>query len=210
MNAGAASSLTKSADASKAVGAFNLYAKQDGTIMRDDFVAGEFVEPGRVLFEISDETTVWVDARLSGADGAQIPPGTPVRVKTSSGAEFPGTVLQLRHQINEATRTLSARISVGNIDDNLHAGQFVTAMIQTGKTQPLLAVPQTAVTLMGGEPQVFVLEGDQFVPTPVLLGAEYGNWVVIKGGLSLGDEVAISQVFLLKSLILKSSIGDEH
>lgn len=210
MSASATSKLVASGDASKAIGAFALYAKQDGTIMRDNFVAGEFVEPGRVLFEISDETSVWVDARLSAGQSTRIQPGTPARIQTSDGSEYPAIVLQLRHQVDEATRTLSARVSVENINDSLHAGQFVTAIIQTGKTQPLLAIPQNAVTLMDGSSQVFLLKDDELTPVPVLLGTTYGEWIEIKSGLKAGDEIAISQVFFLKSMILKSSIGDEH
>ncbi len=210
MTKAAADKLVSMGDASKATGAFTLYARQDGTIMRDDFVIGEIVQPGRVLFEITDESSVWVDARLSADDAAAIAAGAPVRIRTSSGAEFAGKVLQLHHAIDETTRTLAARIEVSNTDDALHAGQFVTAFIDSGKIAPVLAVPLAAVTLMNGSSQVFVLEGDTLTPEQVLTGMTRGDWVEIKGGLKVGEQVAVSQLFLLKSMILKSSIGDAH
>ncbi len=210
MTTSAANKLVRLADASKATGAFTLYARQNGTIMRDDFVVGEIVDPGRVLFEITDERSVWVDARLSADDASAIIAGAPVRISTSAGSEFAGKVLQLHHEIDETTRTLAARIEVSNTQDALHAGQFVTAFIEAGKTNPVLAVPQEAVTLMNGGNHVFVLKDNTLTPEPVLTGAARGNWVEIKSGLKRGDEIAISQIFLLKSLILKSSIGDEH
>ena len=206
----AADKLVSMGDASKATGAFTLYAHQDGTIMRDDFVIGEIVDPGRVLFEITDERTVWVDARLSADDASVIAADAPVRILTSAGKQFSGKVLQLHHAIDETTRTLTARIEVSNTDDALHAGQFVTAFIEAGKTDPVLAVPQEAITLMNGGNHVFVLKDNTLMPEPVLTGATRGDWVEIKSGLKAGDEVATSQVFLLKSLILKSSIGDAH
>ncbi len=210
MTKSAADKLVNMGDASKATGAFTLYARQDGTIMRDDFVIGEIVQPGRVLFEVTDEQSVWVNARLSADDAPTISAGAPARILTSSGMQFAGKVLQLHHAIDETTRTLSARIAVSNTEDALHAGQFVTAFIESGKTAPVLAVPQDAVTLMDGGTHVFVLEGDTLTPEPVLTGATRGDWVEIKSGLKRGDEIATSQIFLLKSLILKSSIGDEH
>ncbi len=214
LGTGAADQLAAKNDASKAVGAFTLYAKQDGTIMSDDFVLGEFIEPGRVLFEITNEDTVWVDAQLSADDAERVAPGNRVEVQTSNGASYAGAVLQLHHAVNEATRTLSARISVENMDDALHSGQFVTASIETGKTAPVLALPKAAVTLMNAQSHVFVLhtdeEEDELEPTPVLLGAAHGDWVEIKSGLSVGDEVVISQIFLIKSLILKSKMGEGH
>ena len=47
--------LLDSGKAERADGRFQLLAPQDGTVIRDDFIVGELVEPGRVLFEISDE-----------------------------------------------------------------------------------------------------------------------------------------------------------
>ncbi len=210
MTAAAADKLAALGDASKATGAFTLYALQDGTIMSDDFVIGEIVKPGRVLFEISDESKVWVNARLVAEDAAKIRPGATARVLSSDGMQYPAKVLQLHHALDETTRTLSARIEVSNRNDTLHAGQFVSVFIEAGLTTPKLAVPKTAITLMNGGPHVFVLNGDVLVPQEVLPGAEHGDWVEIKSGLQSGAQIAVSQTFLLKSLILKSSIGDEH
>lgn len=210
MTANAADKLASMGDASRATGAFTLYARQDGTIMRDDFVIGEIVEPGRVLFEISEESKVWVNARLFADNASLITTGASANVRTSAGDIYPAKVLQLYHAIDETTRTLTARIEVSNTDDALHAGQFVTAYIEAGKTSPLLAIPIEAVTLMNGGEHVFVLNNNILVPQPVLTGTVRGNWVEVKSGLQSGDEIAVSQIFLLKSLILKSSIGDEH
>ncbi len=210
MTAAAADKLAALGDASRATGAFTLYALQDGTVMRDDFVLGEIVKPGRVLFEISDESKVWVNARLAAEDAARIKPGAKARVLSSDGGQYPAKVLQLHHALDETTRTLSARIEVSNRDDALHAGQFVTVFIEAGMTAPRLAVPKSAVTLMNGGQHVFVLSGDTLVPQEVLTGAEHGDWVEIKSGLQSGAQIAVSRIFLLKSLILKSSIGDEH
>ncbi|VAV95099.1 hypothetical protein MNBD_ALPHA06-32 [hydrothermal vent metagenome] len=210
MTKAAASQLAGTGDASKATGAFTLYARQTGTVMSDDFVLGEFVEPGQVLYAIADESGVWVEARLAGSNSSRVVSGAQVRIKSSDGSIHSGSILQIRHMVDEDTRTLSARIAVSNAADALHAGQFVTALIETGKTAPLLAVPVAAVTLMNGSENVFVVKGNEFTPTPVLLGKTYGNWVEIKGGLSRGDEIASTKIFFLKSMILKSAIGDSH
>ncbi|HHH35888.1 MAG TPA: efflux RND transporter periplasmic adaptor subunit, partial [Gammaproteobacteria bacterium] len=44
--------LLRQGDVSQATGDFKLAAPQAGTVIQDDFIVGEFVEPGRVLFEI--------------------------------------------------------------------------------------------------------------------------------------------------------------
>ena len=45
--------LTQSDDAGRANGVFDLLAPQAGTVLHDDFIVGELIEPGRVLINIS-------------------------------------------------------------------------------------------------------------------------------------------------------------
>ncbi|MYB35843.1 MAG: hypothetical protein F4Y26_00305 [Gammaproteobacteria bacterium] len=82
--------------------------------------------------------------------------------------------------------------------------------LETGVTQPVLAVPGTAVTLVDGSDTVFRLEGDEFHPVRIVAGDAVGDWRVVGGGLQRGDVVATAGVFHLKSLLLKSSIGSGH
>ncbi|MCF6220677.1 MAG: efflux RND transporter periplasmic adaptor subunit [Robiginitomaculum sp.] len=207
--------LLASGDAAKATGTFTLFSGQSGTVMQDDFVLGEIIQPGRVLFEISDESTAWVNVRVPSDEADHIKIGAPVRLMTGSGNRKTswkqGKVLQLNHQVDEATRTFSVRVEMDNKGDELHAGQFVTAYLQTGKEgHKVLAAPVDAVTFMEGKNIVFAIEGDELHPTPVEIGAKRGNWVEIKSGISEGTEIATSEIFLLKSLILKSKMGSGH
>ena len=153
-----AARLASKGDASKATGEFTLFARQAGTVMSDEFVIGEFIEPGRVLFAISDESNVWVEAMLPGYGNNHIEAGAKVRVVTNDNSVYSGSVLQVRHQVDETTRTISARITVDNTADTLHSGQFVTVYIEAGKTSPVMAVPKQAVTLMNGDIHVFVVD----------------------------------------------------
>jgi len=210
LSGGETTRLSSKGDASKATGEFTLFARQAGTVMSDEFVIGEFIEPGRVLFAISDESTVWVEAMLPGYGNNHIEAGARVRVVTNDSSVYSGSVLQVRHQVDEKTRTISARITVDNTSDTLHSGQFVTVYIEAGKTSPVMAVPRQAVTLMNGDTHVFVVNGDEMEPQKVLVGATYGDWVEIKSGLSTGDIIASTELFLLKSLILKSKMGAGH
>lgn len=202
--------LLKADDASRATGQFILFAPQAGTVVRDDFTIGEFVDPGALLVEISDESTVWVEARLSSEQAAQIEAGASARVKSVENHWERGTVVQLQHALDETTRTLMARVEIDNTDDDFHAGQFVDAAIATDESEELLALPEEAVVLMDGSPTVFVIEGDELHPTAIETGAARGGWIEIASGVSVGEEVAVSQIFLLKSLIQKSKMGEGH
>jgi cobalt-zinc-cadmium efflux system membrane fusion protein len=78
--------LTRATDASSADGSFTLLSPATGTIVRDDFVVGEAIEPGRMMFEIADESTLWVEARLPARDAATVRVGSPARGRSLRSA----------------------------------------------------------------------------------------------------------------------------
>ena len=200
--------LSTSDDLRTFSGRFDLVAPRAGTVFSDEFVVGELVEPGRVLVEIVDESSVWVEARA--ADLPEAERGDAAHVVTDDGQRFEGLVVQRHHKLDEATRTRALRIEVENVDDALHPGQFVEVELETGVTEPVLAVRGAAVTLIEGQDTVFRLEGDEFHAVRIGVDSAVGDWVVVGAGLEAGDEVATAGVFHLKSLLLKSSIGSGH
>lgn len=204
------SNLLKSGDATKATGQFTLFALQAGTIVRDEFTLGEFVDPGTVLIELSDESTVWVEARLTAEQAGRISVGAAARIKSDAGHWEQGRVIQLQHALDETTRTLMARIEIKNDDDDFHAGQFVDAVIAAGGGDATLALPERAVVLMDGSPTVFRIDGDEIEPVSVETGVANGGWIEIASGLVAGDEIVTEQTFLLKSLIQKTKMGEGH
>ena len=203
-----ARSLAASEDASAFSGVFDMLAPRSGTVFSDDFVVGELVEPGRVLFEIVDESSVWVEAR--GAELPDVVVGAEAEVVDNEGRRTVGRVVQRHHRLDESTRTQGLRVEVDNVGDALHPGQFVEVEFATRATGPVLAVPRAAVTLIDGRESVFRLEDEEFHAVPVATQADIGDWVVIEAGLEPGDVVATAGVFHLKSLLLKSSLGTGH
>jgi len=203
--------LLKSGDATKATGEFDLLAPIAGTVLQDNFIVGELIEPGRVLIAISDESVLWVEARVVPSTLASIKVGTPARVSANGKNWIEGTVVQLHHQLSETTRTQGIRIAVENSNDQLHPGQFAEAEIVTAAGSPVLAVPDEAITLLKGAPTVFKFEDETaFHAEQVETGPSIGGWTEIRTGLEEGEEIAFSGVFHLKSLLLKSSLGEGH
>lgn len=203
-----ADALSKSDDLRALSGRFDLLAPRAGTVFSDDFVVGELVEPGRVLVEIVDESSVWVEARAADLPDAER--GDTAHIVTGDGGRFEGLVVHRHHRLDEATRTRALRIEVDNVGDRLHPGQFVEVELETGVTEPILAVRRTAVTLVEGSESVFRLEGDEFHPVRITSSGDWGDWVVVAAGLEPGDMVATAGVFHVKSLLLKSSLGSGH
>jgi cobalt-zinc-cadmium efflux system membrane fusion protein len=201
--------LVASGKAELADGRFQLLSTQNGTVIRDDFIVGELVEPGRVLFEISDESVLWVEARLTPDEAARIQVNARATVVVDS-RQIEGRVTQVHHALDENTRTLGVRIEVPNPDDRLHPGLFVEARIEGGSSERMLAVPNDAVMRNpDGDWQVFVEhEPGEFEPREVEVVRTTAGLTVIEG-LEPGILVVTRGAFFLQSELAKSGF-DMH
>lgn len=191
-------------------GTFDLLAPRAGTLVRDAFVLGELVEPGRVLFEITDESVRWVEARMPPEEVALVSVGDPARVGYRD-AWLEGRVTQIHHLLDETTRTQAVRIEVPDPGHQLHPGVFVDASIMVGEGDPVLAVPEPAV-LRGpdGDWLVFVAGDEEgaYVPAEVDVLRTSGGLAVIEG-LPPGTRVVTRGAFFLQSELAKGGF-DPH
>jgi len=196
--------LLKEGDVSKAAGSFELLSPQDGTVISDDFIVGEVAEAGRVLFSITDESALWIDARLTPDDAAVVDVGASANISIGD-LRLIGKVIQTQHSLDESTRTLSVRLEVSNPDDQLHPGQFVTAAIPSKHVNPGIAVPVDAVLRSpDGDWQVFVEEvPGRFVAKEVEVQHSLGDKMIIEG-LQAGTRVVSKGAFFIQSEIAKS------
>ena len=139
---------------------------------------------------------------------AGIEVGSPARVSSDERSWVSGKVVQIHRRMDETTRTLAVRIELDSSKGGLRPGQFVRSAIQVAAGSPVLAVPKASVLLVQGDYVVFKPEGEEIHPAPVERGATRGNWTEIKAGLALDDEIVTQGAYVLKSLLLKSMIGD--
>jgi len=65
--------------------------------------------------------------------------------------------------------------------------------------------------MIDGVQKVFVLENeDEFHAEEIEVGPSIGDWTTVLAGLSGGEQIVVEGVFHLKSILLKSSLGEGH
>lgn len=186
-------------------GEFELVAPQRGTITADDFVIGELIQPGRVLFNIVDESVLWVEGSLAPDIATEIEVGANARIRSPDGEWLPAFVVQKHHKLDEETRTIGVRLEVSNQEDLLHPGAFVGTRISIGQTHQHLAVPSSAILKSNdGDWIVFVQEEPgHFKPVEIEVGRTAGNLTTI-AGLPEGTLIVVEGAFFVQSELLKS------
>ncbi len=192
-------------------GEFTLHAPHAGRLTEDAFVVGERIEPGRTLFRLVDESTVWVDATLPAESAGRIAVGETARVALGA-TSLTGKVVQRAHRTSENTRTALVRVEVANTGDALHGGDYVEVYLDAGsESAPQLAAPTAALVQIEGETVVFRLAADgTLTPIEVRTGNVVGDQTAILDGVAAGDRIVVAGAYALKAQMLKAQLGEGH
>ena len=174
-----------------------------GTVVEKAAVEGQRVKAGERIFLLADLSDLWVEARVYEGDLSYVHEGQPVTVRSPYGPErtFEGTVQRLLPQVDELTRTATARIVLPNKDGYLRPGMFVEVRFVAQLADSAVLVPEMAVLRSGERNTVFVaLPGGYFEPREVKLGMRgEGGFYQVLGGLRAGETVVTSGQFMLDS-----------
>jgi len=189
----------------------------DGQVVKREVTLGEVVGPDRdALLMLADMKVLWVLADVPEIQVRRVVLKAPVTVtlEAFAGQSFPGTVAYLAPELNKETRTVQARIEIGNVAAPVSPGMFAqVGMVfdrAAGDTpKEALAVPEAAVQIFEGGPTVFVSVPDEpntFAARPVKVGLSNGKMIPVLSGLNEGEGVVVEGAFLVKAEIAKGEM----
>lgn len=183
-----------------------------GVVLERLVTQGTAVNPGTLLFVVSDLSTIWVLAELDEAHLAGAQAGRPasVRVPAYPNDVFSGKVTYVGETVNPKTRRVTIRCEVPNPDGRLKPEMYTTVQVGESDPRSILVVPSTAPQTVNGQATLFVSDVQQrFRATPVELGADRDGLVEVRRGVQEGDRVVTTGSFIVKSELLKSSDSGE-
>jgi RND family efflux transporter MFP subunit len=183
-----------------------------GVVMKRNVTPATVVQAGTEAFVVSDPSTVWVTGAVNEKDVALVRLGSPVTVTVQAYPNelFHGRVAQIGSALDPETRTVPVRVIVPNPDFKLRPEMFASARIAGSATRPAVFIPEDAIQEIKGIPTVFIaVDPIHFRAQGVTLGAHNEQGVEVLQGLASGDRIAVSGAFMVKSGLLKGSIGEE-
>jgi Cu(I)/Ag(I) efflux system membrane fusion protein len=166
---------------------------------------GMTVMAGATLFRINGTASVWANAEVPESQAALLRPGAKVQARSPAvpGATFDGRVQALLPEVNPTTRTLKARLELGNPSGRLVPGMFVQMQFMDMRAEKALLIPTEAVIQTGRRTVVMLAEqddkGGRFRPVDVEIGIESGGQSEVRRGLQAGQRVVVSSQFLIDS-----------
>ncbi len=197
----------------------NLYDRElipirsplNGVVIARNVSVGQVVETGFVAFDISDLSTIWVTAAVNQQDLPLLHQGAAADVVTAGFPDqvFHGHVAMIGDTLDPESRTIPVRIVLPNPGTKLRPGMFASAHIAEPATRDAVFVPEDALQDINGMPVVFITpDGITFQARTVSVGTRSKGKAEIVGGLNPGDRIVVNGAFMVKSEMLKSTMGD--
>jgi cobalt-zinc-cadmium efflux system membrane fusion protein len=186
-----------------------------GIIAEKHAIVGELSDPSKSLYTVADLSTIWVLVDIHEKDLAKVHRGQAATVSVGAfpDQKFRGRVTYLADLVDEATRTVKARVEVANPGRKLKPQMFATVELAlAADARQVLAVPEEAVQELDGKKLIFVAEkATEFEPRVVELGRVSGGMVEVVSGLKEGERYAVKGAFTLKSELKKGELeGHAH
>ncbi|OGT98694.1 MAG: efflux transporter periplasmic adaptor subunit [Geobacteraceae bacterium GWC2_48_7] len=183
-----------------------------GIITEKHAIVGELSDPSKSLYTVADLSSVWVLVDINEKDLAKVRKGQAAIVSVGAfpDLKLKGRITYIADLVDEATRTVKARIEVANPGRKLKPEMFATVELALpADTPPVLAVPEDALQELEGKKVLFVTEdGTEFETRKVELGRASGGMAEVLSGLKEGERYAAKGSFLLKSEMQKGELGE--
>jgi Cu(I)/Ag(I) efflux system membrane fusion protein len=178
-----------------------VVSPRPGIVLRRGVTVGTAVDPATELMTIADLSWVWVLAEVPESEASRIRKGAEAELSFPSSGR--GTLVAkadfVYPTLSERTRTVRVRFTVENLQADLRPGQFGTASFGAIAREGL-TVARDAVVDTGESQHVFVATSEGVLqPRKVKLGARLADRIEVLEGLTEGEAVVSSGVFLIDS-----------
>ncbi|NTV10800.1 MAG: efflux RND transporter periplasmic adaptor subunit [Zoogloea sp.] len=153
---------------------------------------GLYINAGNMIVTLQTIDPIFVDFNLPQQQVPQVRVGQKVTLTTDAYRDtvFEGRVNAINPRVDASTRNVQVEATIANPQRLLLPGMFATVRLDTGQTQRLLTLPQTALTYNPYGSTVFVIQASDRKDgkgNPVLVAQQ----VFVTPGATRGDQVAI-------------------
>lgn len=190
-------------------GTMTLRAPISGRVSTVAVETGGPVGEAMAPFVVENTAALSLDLQVPARLAGQVRPGMTVEVPLPAdpARSVAGRILSVSGTIDPVSNSLPAKASLGTTGLGNAAGfvpgKGVMAVVagDAGSGQTGVSIPASAVVRIGGTDYVFVRTARRFERRAVTMLAEAGGRAVLSQGVKPGENVAISGVAELKSLL---------
>ena len=185
----------------KASPSTTYYSSASGYITTLDIKEGDYVMEGSTIVKLADLSSLWAEAQVYTSQMADVNRNSiaTVQLPDFDGKEIQGRIEFINPEINPDTRINLIRVAIPNPGNKLRPGMSAYVLLKS-PPRKTLTLPIDAVIRDGHGATVWIQTSQKtFKSIMVETGQETDDRIEIKSGLSSGDVVVTSGVYLLHS-----------
>ena len=189
---------------------------RDGVVVTRDVVAGEVIDPTKMLFTIVDNRRMWLLLDVPLEDAKYVKVGQKVLFRPDGGSgEHTGRLTWISTRIDAETRTVKVRAELRNDDGELRDESFGAGRIVLREDDDAIIAPGDAIHWEGCchvafvRDKNFLTDGSYkvFHTRMVRPGVTNGNYTELIAGLLPGEVVVTKGSGVLRAELLKGNLG---
>ena len=167
----------------------NVVAPISGVIAERSIKPGNFVQINTPIFRIVDTSRLEATLNVPEREIATLKAGMEVELQVDAlpGRDFTGTIDRIAPVVDAGSGTFRV-ITAFDSGGLLQPGMFGRIRIDHDQRTDAIVVPRTAL-LEDGDPAVYTVRDKKAVRVPVTLGYMDGQWVEVRKGLKVGEQV---------------------
>ena len=185
----------------KASPSTTYYSSASGYVTTLDIKEGDYVMEGSTIVKLADLSSLWAEAQVYTSQMADVNRNSiaTVQLPDFDGKEIQGRIEFINPEINPDTRINLIRVAIPNPGNKLRPGMSAYVLLKS-PPRKTLTLPIDAVIRDGHGATVWIQTSQKtFKSIMVETGQETDDRIEIKSGLSSGDVVVTSGVYLLHS-----------
>lgn len=151
---------------------------------------------------------VFASGLVSSNDAVSLAPAQTVKFLNGTNLLATGSVLKLQRLL--PLGDVEVIVGASNAAPVLVPGSFVSASVSLPRGQPVAVIPLSAVLRSAEGTFAYVLNGDAYLRTLIVVGSASNNLVEVVDGLLSGDVVVTHPVETLWLIELRATKGGGH
>jgi HlyD family secretion protein len=163
------------------------------------FKEGDRAYTGASIAEIPDLSTIQANAPVSEADRGRVKPGQNVilNVEAVPDKEHKGivgnisTLAKIDYSGYPVTKNFELTVQLENPDPRLRPGMTAAFRVEAERIPESIVIPAEAVFLKNGQTVAYVLSDGEYRERPLTLARRGTGKVMVSGGLSPGEQIAL-------------------
>lgn len=173
------------------LGYIELRAPFDGVIVAKNAAAGDLASPGAALLTLQGSGRMRVAATVTRDQAQRLVIGRTIDALPESGEEEPCVISILSPGGETGSGRFLVKCDLADAT-TARSGSFARLRVPDEASEPSTMAPRTALIERGGLTAVYVVENGKARLRYVSPGAAAGDSILIRAGLSPGDEVVLS------------------